>query len=111
LRAEVDQLDVERGLAEENFEAARQPEGFGLALQVLTVLTVLGIGVPVIVMGNGATKLSPWARAAVIAVFMFGLAVLLRFLFVYASFLHQEGRRHVLPRSVFGLMWTKGSRG
>lgn len=110
LRARVDQTDAEvravqqeRRLANETYEATRQPEGFGLALQVLSVLAILGMAAPVIIMGFGPVTLPPWARAVVIGGFLAGVALLLRFLFVYASFL-REGGREALPKTAFGLL-------
>lgn len=106
--ADVRALEQEQRLAEETLEATRQPEGFGLALQVLTALAVLGMGIPVIVMGTEVVSL-PWpARAAVILAFALGVSLLLRFLFVYASFLREGGRRE-LPTSAFGLL-KRGSK-
>ena len=106
--ADVRALDQEQRLAGETLEATRQPEGFGLALQVLTTLAVLGMGIPVIVMGTEVVSL-PWmARAAVILAFALGVALLLRFLFVYASFLREGGRRD-LPASALGLL-KRGSK-
>lgn len=93
----------EATLAQEALEASRQPEGFSLALQVLTILAILGIAVPVVVMGIGLAALDAWLRILVILLFFVGVALLLRYLFVYASFLREGGRR-TLPRHVFGLI-------
>ncbi|MGN7949480.1 hypothetical protein ACTJKH_12090 [Microbacterium sp. 22215] len=93
----------EAALAQEAFESSRQPAGFSLALQVLTTLAILGIAVPVVVMGIGLDALDLWVRVLVILVFFVGVALLLRYLFVYASFLREGGRR-TLPRHVFGLI-------
>ena len=101
--AEVRALQQERRLADETYESTRQPEGFGLALQVLSVLAILGMAVPVVIMGFGPMTLPPWARAVVIGGFLAGVALLLRFLFVYASFL-REGGREALPKTVLGLL-------
>lgn len=110
LRGRVDQADAEvravqqeRRLANETYEATRQPEGFGLALQVLSVLAILGMAAPVVIMGFGPVTLPPWARAVVIGGFLAGVALLLRFLFVYASFL-REGGREALPKTALGLL-------
>lgn len=105
--AEARQIEQARRLAEENYQSSRQPEGFTLALQVLTVMAILGIGVPVLVMGNGAQELPGWGRGAVIAAFFVGLALLLRFLFVYANYLSDGGRRDSLPSNVAGLLRRK----
>lgn len=96
-------LRQERRLAAETYDATRQPAGFVLALQVLTFLAVCGLVVPVVIMGFGRMTLEPWARAVVIAVFIVGLGMLLRFLYVYASYLRADGRAD-LPRSVIGLL-------
>lgn len=100
--AEVRAVQQERRLASETYEATRQPEGFGLALQVLSLLAILGMAVPVIIMGFSPVTLPPWARAVVIGGFLIGVGLLLRFLFVYASFL-REGGREALPKTVLGL--------
>jgi hypothetical protein len=96
----------EAELAREAFESSRQPAGFSLALQVLSVLAVLGIAVPVVIMGFAVTTLDLIARVAVIVVFFLGVALLLRYLFVYASFL-RDGGRATLPRTVLGLLWKE----
>lgn len=101
-RAEVLALQQERRLAEELYEASRQPEGFSLALQVLAVLAVLGMGVPVVIMGFAPLTLPVWARVVVVALFFCGVAVLLRFLFVYARYL--RGARRSLPSWIGGLL-------
>ncbi len=101
--AQVWALRQERRLAEETYDATRQPEGFGLALQVLSVLAVVGMGFPVVLMGLAVVTLPAWVRGGVIVMFFCGVALLLRFLFVYASFL-REGGRASLPRSIFGLL-------
>lgn len=101
--AELRALAQERRLAEETYDATRQPEGFVLALQVLTFLAVVGMGVPVILMGFAPMTLPAWARVAVISLFFVGVGMLLRFLFVYAGFL-REGGRETLPRSLLGLL-------
>lgn len=101
-RAEVRALRQEHRLAEELFQATRQPEGFGLALQVLATLAVLGMGVPVVIMGFVPLALPVWLRILVIALFFFGVALLLRFLFVYARYL--RGGRRSLPSWIGGLL-------
>ncbi|WP_120494704.1 hypothetical protein [Microbacterium phyllosphaerae] len=105
-RADADALATahEARLAREALDASRQPAGFSLAIQVLTSLTVLGIVLPVVIMGLAVDELPALWRVTVIAVFFVGLGVLLRFLFVYASFLREGGRRS-LPKTVFGLFW------
>jgi len=101
--AEIRALRQERRLAEETYDATRQPEGFGLALQVLTFLAIVGMGVPFVVMGFAPLALPDWGRAAVIGLFFLGVSTLLRFLFVYAAFLRQGGR-DTLPKSIVGLL-------
>lgn len=104
VEAELRALTQEHRLAGETYQATRQPEGFVLALQVLSFLAIAGMGVPVVLMGFAPTTLPAWARGGVIAVFFIGVAVLLRFLFVYAGFLREHGRA-TLPQSVLGLLW------
>jgi hypothetical protein len=103
---EVRALNQERRLAVETYEATRQPEGFTLALRVLTILAVAGMGPPVILMGFAPMSLPGLVRAVVIAFFTLGVGLLLRFLFVYAAFL-REGGREKLPRGVLGLIWRE----
>jgi hypothetical protein len=101
-RAEVRALDQERRLAEETFDATRQPEGFSLALQVLSILAALGMGVPVGIMAFVPFSL-PWpARGVVVVVFFTGVLLLLRFLFAYAAYL--RGKTSALPATVLGLL-------
>lgn len=101
-RAEVRALEQERRLAEETFDATRQPEGFSLALRVLSVLAAFGMGVPVVIMAFVPYTL-PWpARAGVVIIFFTGVLILLRFLFAYAAYL--RGVRSALPRTVLGLL-------
>lgn len=107
--AEVRALSQELRLAEETYQATRQPEGFFLALQVLTVLAVVGMGVPVVAMGFAPLTLPGCVRAVVIGLFFVGVALLLRFLFVYAAFL-REGGRETLPHTALGLFGRRRRR-
>jgi len=100
--AELLALSQERRLAQETYQATRQPEGFVLALQVLTFLAIVGMGVPVVIMGFAPLTISGYARAAVVVLFFLGVSLLLRFLFVYAAFL-REGGRESLPHHLAGL--------
>lgn len=99
-------LRAEASLARETFDASRQPEGFSLALQVLSVLAITGVAFPVVVMAFDVVSLTWWMRATVVVAFFAGVGLLLRFLFVYASFLKAGGRRR-LPRTVLGLLWRE----
>jgi hypothetical protein len=98
------QLDEERRLASETYEAARQPEGFQLALEVLSTLALLGLAVPVGIMAAGPLTLPVWARVLVVAFFLLGVALLLRFLFVYARYLKGAMGRGRLPKHALGLL-------
>lgn len=100
-QAEVRALQQEHRLAEELFDATRQPEGFGLALQVLATLATLGMGTPVALMAFSPTTMPAPLRALVVALFFSGVALLLRFLFVYAYYL--RGVRRSLPSWIGGL--------
>lgn len=99
-------LEQEATLAEEARDMSRQPEGFSLALWVLSILALFGVAVPVVIMAFEVTRLDAWMRVSVVALFFAGVALLLRFLFAYASFLKDGGRR-ALPRTVFGLLWKE----
>lgn len=101
--AAVPALRAELRLAEENYQASRQPEGFALALRALTFLAVVGIGAPVVVMGFTPDELHWAGRAAVIGIFFVGVVVLLRYLFVYAHYLDEEHKQKDLPRGLLGL--------
>ena len=100
-QAEVRALHQEHRLAEELFDATRQPEGFVLALQVLATLATLGMGTPVALMAFAPTTMPVSLRALVVALFFSSVALLLRFLFVYAHYL--RGVRKSLPPSIGGL--------
>jgi len=99
-----DQLRDELQAADAHLADVEQPEGFRLALQVLALLSVVGVVLPTAVMATGAQKLAPWARATVAAAFFSGVALLLRYLFVYAAYLSDRNRRQHLPRTIFGLV-------
>lgn len=99
-------LRAEASLARETLDASRQPEGFSLALQVLSVLAITGVAFPVVVMAFEVTSLTWGMRATVVVAFFAGVGLLLRFLFAYASFLRAGGRRR-LPRTVLGLLWRE----
>lgn len=101
--AAVPALRAELRLAEENYQASRQPEGFALALRALAFLAVVGIGAPVVVMAFTPDELHWAARAAVIGIFFVGVVVLLRYLFVYAHYLDEKHQQHELPRGLLGL--------
>ena len=100
--AEVRALTHERALVQETFDATRQPEGFNLALHVLSLLAVLGMGLPVAVMAIPLTSLPTWARVLVVLGVGLGVGLLLRYLFVYAAYL--KGARPALPKSMLGLV-------
>jgi len=59
-------------------------------------------------MGFAPLTLPGWERAVVIGLFFLGVALLLRFLFVYAAFLG-EGGRETLPHTALGL-FSRGKR-
>lgn len=97
-------VSAEIELAERHLQDSRQPEGFRLALWVLTYLAAVGIGLPVVAMANGPTELPVWGRTVIVGAFFSGLLLLLRFLFVYAAYLDESRRRERLPGSVWGLL-------
>lgn len=98
----AEEAELEAVFAEKAYEATRQPEGFGLALRVLRMLALCGVAPPVLLMAFGGNWGYPFVSAAVAILFFVGLGTLLRFLFVYASFLHHGGRAE-LPTGVLGL--------
>ncbi|MER6936708.1 hypothetical protein ABTX24_18675 [Nocardioides sp. NPDC127514] len=101
--AEVRALSHERELVQETYDATKQPEGFNLALQVLSLLAVLGMGLPVAVMAIPLTGLPTWSRALVVLGVALGVGMLLRYLFVYAAYL-KEGGQSALPKNLLGLI-------
>lgn len=103
-RRERQITEAELRLAQEHSEDVRQPEGFALALKVLTYLAVVAIGVPVMIMAAGPLTLSLWVRLVVVGLFFSGLTLLLLFLFVYASYLSEGSARSSLPRGIRGLV-------
>lgn len=105
--AEVRALSHERELIQETYDATMQPEGFNLALQVLSLLAVLGMGLPVAVMAIPLTALPTSGRVLVVLVVALSVGLLLRYLFVYAAYL-KDGGRTDLPKSMFGLIpWPR----
>jgi hypothetical protein len=98
------QLEEERRLATETYEAARQPEGFRLALEVFSALAVVGLLVPISIMAVGVATLPLWLRLTLVALFIVGLGLLLRFLFVYANKLRGTGGEIPLPPHIWGLL-------
>lgn len=106
--AELRVLRQERRMAEETYDATRQPEGFKLALQVLSAIAVLGLALPVVVMAFAPMALPGWFRAVIVAAFMLGVGLLLRFLFAYAAFLHGSGGP--LPRHLGALLLPRVRR-
>jgi hypothetical protein len=89
--AETRTLEQELHLAQETFEASRQPEGFRLALQVLSTYVTLGIAAPVLVLAfwpaEAVWGLDVGIRVTSLTLFFAGLSLLLRFLFRYSTFL------------------------
>ncbi|CAN7148592.1 MULTISPECIES: hypothetical protein [Microbacterium] len=92
--------ESEAVLAQEAYDLTRQPEGFSLALQVLVTLAILGIVPSVTLMGFGVATLDLLPRLILVGFFLGGVALLLRFLYVYARFL-QQGGRATLPTKVW----------
>ena len=101
-RNEIQEVELATTFAQKAFDATRQPEGFGLALQVLVTLAVCGVVPPVILMVFGVEWGYPVLGVLVALLFFVGIGILLRFLYVYSSFL-QDGGRADLPTTVPGL--------
>ncbi len=108
-KAAVTGLAAEVRLARENLDAARQPAGFGLALRALTFLAVTGICLPLTLMTFLPEKTHWLVHVAVLGIFLTGVFVLLRYLFVYAHFLDDRHSRKTLPKGLFGLL-RRGAR-
>lgn len=97
-----DRVATEHRFVSEQLADASQPEGFRLALGVLTYLTVVGLALPAVLITLGVEVLPWWGRATVTGLFLSGVGVLMRFLFVYAQFLSSEHLRTTLPRGPLG---------
>lgn len=102
--AEVAQLEGEQRAAASHVGEVAQPDGFGLTLSVLTYIGVVSIALPTALMVSGSMTLPLWVRIAVAILFLSGVALLLRYLYVYAAYLGDRSRRESLPRSLLGLL-------
>lgn len=102
-----EQLRDELQAADAHLADVEQPEGFRLALQVLAVLTAVGVVMPTAIMATGAQKLAPLVRVAVAGAFFAGVALLLRYLFVYAAYLSDRHKRQHLPENILRLVFGR----
>lgn len=95
-------LQAEEHAAREHLADSGQPEGFGLALSVLTYLAATSIAIPSGFLVFAQVALPAWGRVAFVAAFLSGVALLLWYLVVYAQYL--DGSRPALPRWFWGLL-------
>lgn len=105
LGSESRSLRQELQLARETLEASRQPEGFRLALLVLSTAVAFGIAVPGTALAFWPAQ-APWGaelalRVLCLGLFLASLGVILRFLFHYAAFL--RGDEPQLPERLWHL--------
>lgn len=88
--ANRERLEAERGAASRHLADAVQPEGFGLAIKVLVYIAATAMAVPIGLMVGAPTTLPLWVRIVVAVVFLSGVALLLRYLSVYARHLRGQ---------------------
>lgn len=98
------QLEAEEEAARIHVAEATQPEGFALALSVLRYIAVATIAVPICLMVAGPVTLPLWTRIIIAALFLSGVALLLRFWQVYAAYLRQGSERRTLPSGFVRLL-------
>lgn len=97
-------LEAEEAAALEHAEAARQPEGFKLTLWVLAVLSLTTMAYPTGLIAWGPEHTGTGWLSSVAVLFMLGVALLMRYLFVYASVLSTHAARRRMPKTPFGLL-------
>ncbi|MFL6107611.1 MAG: hypothetical protein ACJ72L_11670 [Marmoricola sp.] len=111
----VVRLEAEEKAAEQHVSITRQPEGFTLAIWVLAFLSITTMAYPTALMAWGPKRPGPCTLTVVAVLFMLGVGLLMRYLFVYASVLSTHAARRRMPRTPIGLLvpysWTKGGRG
>lgn len=107
---EVSGLEGQMAAARAHVDATGQPQGFALALEVLAYIALVGIAFPLVLMVSAPMALPLGVRIAVAALFLSGVVLLLRYLFVYATYLDHRSSRLALPESVLGLVWPRRSR-
>jgi hypothetical protein len=103
-RNELAALEAEQSAARAHLASVVEPEGFGLALTVLLYMATVTIGIPMVLMVPSPLSLPMWLRAVVALLFLSGVALLLRYLFVYANYLSSGGHRTSLPNNAWGLL-------
>jgi hypothetical protein len=104
LRDQRDQIDrdlavaiAELGLARRAVVVIGQPRGLILSLWVLSILTVLGLAVPVIELANEPLGGDATARWTILVCFLVGLTLLLGYLWIYALVLRSRNRKRNAP--------------
>jgi hypothetical protein len=80
LQSEIRTLDKEIALIDEELSELGKPEGIKGSIAVLMYLTLVGIALPTILMALRPVPDGPLSRAAVVAAFISGLAVLVGYL-------------------------------
>lgn len=85
--ANRERLEGEHAAASRHLADAVQPEGFGLAIKVLVYIAATAMAVPVGLMVGAPMTLPLWVRIIVAVAFLSGVALLLRYLSVYARYL------------------------
>lgn len=86
-QARVSALEADRRALMHRVSSTAQPEGIGLTIEILGLLSVLTILVPLVPLVQGFERLPMWARIGVSGSFTLGLACLLCYLATYAKFL------------------------
>jgi hypothetical protein len=102
--SEVARLEGELHAASMHADDVAQPEGFSLALSVLAYISLVSIVIPTGLMIAGPIALPQWSRILVALLFLSGVGLLMRYLFVYAAYLRQPSKNKALPTSILGLL-------
>lgn len=99
LRDQRDQVDRDLAVATAELRLARRaamaigrPRGLVLSLWVLTILTILGLVVPVVELAREPLDGDATARWIILVCFLIGLALLLSYLWGYALLLRSRNR-------------------
>lgn len=97
--------------AREHVVASTQPDGFGLAIEVLSALCVLTVVLPLVLLVLGPEHLNAAVRISVGLAFLLGVGLLLQYWRSYAVFLRQGVDPRPLPEHIWRLLpFVSGKR-
>jgi len=88
--------------AQRRLAGLRESEGFGTALEVRSLLAIATIVVPLVAMLPDYGDYTQASRIVFVAIFILGLLLMGRYLYVYAA--HLRGAREAMPKHVLGLI-------